>query len=154
MTPHGGGTALLTPGGWHNNWFSTFTRQASRLAAIVTWERGAGATLSCGTGASASAAVARRRGVVGDAVTVLVPGGELVASFTADGTVVLAGPVVHVATVEPGPGLAGAVARRSRPSASSADVPAAAGARASSGGGGVSVLPAGVAASPGGGGAS
>jgi len=96
---------------------------------IVTWERGAGATLSCGTGASASAAVARRRGVVGDAVTVLVPGGELVATFTADGTVVLAGPVVHVATVEPGPGLAGAVARRSR---------ATAGALASLGEGGVS----------------
>jgi len=41
MTPHGSGTALLTPGGWRNNWFSTFTRQASRLAAIVTWERSA-----------------------------------------------------------------------------------------------------------------
>ncbi len=54
---------------------------------IVTWERGAGATLSCGTGASASAAVARRRGLVGDTVTVAVPGGELRATFTADGTV-------------------------------------------------------------------
>jgi diaminopimelate epimerase len=80
---------------------------------LVTWERGAGATLSCGTGASASAAVARRRGLVGDAVTVAVPGGELQATFTADGTVVLAGPVVHVATIEVGPGLAAAVAGRS-----------------------------------------
>jgi diaminopimelate epimerase len=79
---------------------------------IVTWERGAGATLSCGTGASASAAAARRRGVVGDTVTVAVPGGELRATFTSDGTVVLAGPVVHVATVQAGPGLAAAVARR------------------------------------------
>jgi diaminopimelate epimerase len=75
---------------------------------LVTWERGAGATLSCGTGASATAAVARRRGLVGDAVTVAVPGGELRATFTEDGTVVLAGPVVHVFAADLGDGLKGA----------------------------------------------
>jgi diaminopimelate epimerase len=76
---------------------------------VVTWERGAGATLSCGTGASASAAVARRRGLVGDAVTVAVPGGELETSFTANGTIVLAGPVVHVFGAHLGAGLATAL---------------------------------------------
>jgi hypothetical protein len=39
MTPHGNGTTLLSPAGWRGNWFSTITRQASRLAAIVTFER-------------------------------------------------------------------------------------------------------------------
>ena len=41
MTPHGSGTTVLSPSGWRNNWFSTLTRQASRLAAIVTFERSA-----------------------------------------------------------------------------------------------------------------
>ncbi len=39
------------------------------------WERGVGETLSCGTGVCASAAVAHRRGLVGEHVTVQVPGG-------------------------------------------------------------------------------
>jgi hypothetical protein len=39
MTPHGSGTTYLSPAGWRGNWFSTLTRQASRLAAIVTFER-------------------------------------------------------------------------------------------------------------------
>ncbi len=41
------------------------------------WERGVGETLSCGTGACAAVAVAHRRGLVGDEVTVHVPGGDL-----------------------------------------------------------------------------
>ena len=42
------------------------------------WERGVGETLSCGTGACAVAAVAHRRGLVGERVVVHVPGGDLV----------------------------------------------------------------------------
>jgi hypothetical protein len=41
MRPHGSGTTFLSPAGWRGNWFSTITRQASRVAAIVTWERSA-----------------------------------------------------------------------------------------------------------------
>ena len=58
------------------------------------WERGAGATLSCGSGACAAAAAARARGLVGDRVTVCVPGGEL--TVTLDATARLAGPVAAV----------------------------------------------------------
>jgi diaminopimelate epimerase len=58
------------------------------------WERGAGETQSCGTGACASAAVAHRRGLVGDEVRVDVLGGLLAVRLGA--TVRLGGPVVHV----------------------------------------------------------
>ena len=62
------------------------------------WERGAGETQSCGTGACASAAVAHRRGLVGERVTVTVPGGDLDVELGA--TVRLGGPVVHVFDVD------------------------------------------------------
>jgi diaminopimelate epimerase len=58
------------------------------------WERGVGETLSCGTGACASAAVAHRRGLVGEQVTVHVPGGDLTVELGE--TIRLGGPVVHV----------------------------------------------------------
>ena len=65
------------------------------------WERGVGETLSCGTGACASAAVAHRRDLVGPRVTVRVPGGEL--TVEVGDTLRLGGPVVHVfdVTVDP-----------------------------------------------------
>jgi diaminopimelate epimerase len=65
------------------------------------WERGVGETLSCGTGACAVAAVAHRRGLVGDRVTVHVPGGDLVVDI--GDTIRLGGPVVHVFDVEVDP---------------------------------------------------
>lgn len=43
----------------------------------VTWERGAGVTEACGTGASAAAAAAHRWGLVGEDVTVSMPGGSV-----------------------------------------------------------------------------
>jgi len=62
------------------------------------WERGAGETLSCGTGACAAAAVAHNRGVVDERVRVQVPGGEL--DVRLGPTVRLGGPVVHVFDVD------------------------------------------------------
>ena len=62
------------------------------------WERGVGETLSCGTGACAVAAVAHRRGLVGERVVVHVPGGDLVVEL--GDTIRLGGPVVHVFDVE------------------------------------------------------
>lgn len=62
------------------------------------WERGAGETLSCGTGACAAAASAHRRGLVGDDVKVCVFGGDLRVELGE--TVRLGGPVQHVFDVE------------------------------------------------------
>ncbi len=62
------------------------------------WERGVGETLSCGTGVCAAAAVAHRRGLVGEQVVVRVPGGEHRVELGE--TVRLHGPVVHVFDTE------------------------------------------------------
>lgn len=69
------------------------------------WERGVGETLSCGTGACASAAVAHRRDLVGPRVTVRLPGGDLTVDIGE--TVHLGGPVVHVFDVDVDPAVLG-----------------------------------------------
>lgn len=48
---------------------------------VITWERGAGRTLACGTGATASAVFARTFGFVDNKVNVKVPGGQLVIEY-------------------------------------------------------------------------
>ena len=48
---------------------------------VITWERGAGRTLACGTGATASAVLARTFGFVDNKVNVKVPGGQLVIEY-------------------------------------------------------------------------
>ncbi len=65
-----------------------------------TWERGAGETLACGTGACATVVAARRRGLVEPEVKVQLPGGELIIRWSgteADPAhdVWMTGPVVH-----------------------------------------------------------
>jgi diaminopimelate epimerase len=58
------------------------TRAEVRLR---VYERGAGETRSCGTGACAAVAVGRRRGLLGSEVRVLVRGGELRVNWTGPG---------------------------------------------------------------------
>ena len=58
------------------------TRAEVRLR---VYERGAGETRSCGTGACAAVAVGRRRGLLGGEVRVLVRGGELRVNWTGPG---------------------------------------------------------------------
>ena len=71
---------------------------ADRLRIRVI-ERGVGWTQACGTGSCAVAALARRGGLSGDAVTVENPGGSLFVEL--DGpSVTLSGPVQFVADVE------------------------------------------------------
>ena len=52
---------------------------------VVTWERGAGRTLACGTGATASAVLAREFGFTDEKVNVKVPGGILVIEYAGEG---------------------------------------------------------------------
>tara|TARA_B100000678_G_scaffold289798_1_gene301207 strand:+ start:3504 stop:4313 length:810 start_codon:yes stop_codon:yes gene_type:complete len=65
------------------------SRDAIRLR---VWERGAGLTLACGTGACATAAVAYRQGLVDAEVAVTLPGGTLTIRHDEDGGIHMAGP--------------------------------------------------------------
>ncbi|MGE0229490.1 MAG: diaminopimelate epimerase [Dehalococcoidia bacterium] len=60
------------------------------------WERGAGITLACGTGAAAVVVAGRLHGLVGDSVEVRVPGGPLRLEWDGEGDVYLEGPAVKV----------------------------------------------------------
>lgn len=60
------------------------------------WERGAGETLACGTGACATAVAAARTGRTGRRVKVRLPGGDLDITWEGDGRVLMAGPVREV----------------------------------------------------------
>ncbi len=60
---------------------------------LQVWERRAGLTLACGTGACAALVNAHRRGLTGRSATVLVDGGELLIEWTASGHVLMTGPV-------------------------------------------------------------
>jgi diaminopimelate epimerase len=60
---------------------------------LRVWERGAGLTLACGSGACAAVVNAHRRGLAGRRATVLVDGGELEIAWQETGHVLMTGPV-------------------------------------------------------------
>jgi len=60
---------------------------------LRVWERGAGITLACGSGACATAVAAVRRGLTGRKVELMMDGGSLIAEWREDGHVLLTGPV-------------------------------------------------------------
>jgi diaminopimelate epimerase len=60
------------------------------------WERGAGETLACGTGACAIGVAARLNGLTGDVTHVTLPGGTLRIEWDGEGEVYLTGPAVEV----------------------------------------------------------
>lgn len=60
---------------------------------LRVWERGAGLTRACGTGACAAAVAAARRGLTGRRVTVELPGGVLDIDWLPDDHVMMTGPV-------------------------------------------------------------
>ena len=63
---------------------------------LRVWERGAGLTRACGTGACATAIAAIRRGLVERRVTVTLPGGSLAIEWPADdGAVTMTGPAAE-----------------------------------------------------------
>jgi len=64
------------------------------------WERGAGLTLACGSGACAVMVAARLQGLVEDVVDITLPGGVLRLEWDGKGIVYLTGPAVSVFTGE------------------------------------------------------
>jgi diaminopimelate epimerase len=60
---------------------------------LRVWERGAGITLACGSGACAALVAASRRGLVARKATVVADGGELDIEWLSDGHVLMTGPV-------------------------------------------------------------
>ncbi len=64
--------------------------------ALRVWERGAGPTLACGTGACAAMVVARDHGLVDDTVDITLPGGKLMISWNGVGEVFMTGPAERV----------------------------------------------------------
>ena len=65
-----------------------------------TWERGAGLTRACGTGACAVAVTGIRSRRVTGPVAVTLPGGELTIDWQSGGSIMMCGPATHVFTGE------------------------------------------------------
>ncbi|WP_458097650.1 diaminopimelate epimerase [Roseomonas sp. WA12] len=65
---------------------------------LVVWERGAGLTLACGSGACAALVNAARRGLSVREATVSLPGGDLRIQWRDDGHVLMAGPTAQAFT--------------------------------------------------------
>ena len=59
---------------------------------LRVWERGAGLTLACGSGACAALVNAHRRGLTGRQAVVEMDGGELLITWTVNGRVLMRGP--------------------------------------------------------------
>ncbi|MCA1749357.1 MAG: diaminopimelate epimerase [Parasphingopyxis sp.] len=67
---------------------------------LLVWERGAGLTRACGTGACAAAVAAIERKLVEAPVTVVLPGGPLEIDWRPGSSIVMTGPASHVFTGE------------------------------------------------------
>ena len=72
---------------------ATITGPASMRLRV--WERGAGLTRACGTGACASAVAAMRRGLTERSVVVTLPGGPLTIDWGEDNTITMTGPAME-----------------------------------------------------------
>jgi len=62
---------------------------------LRVWERGAGLTRACGTGACATAVAAMRRELAQREVTVTLPGGSLLIAWGEDGRITMTGPATE-----------------------------------------------------------
>lgn len=63
---------------------------------VRVWERSAGITLACGTGACAVTAAARWQGFIGDEAQVRLPGGTLMITWDGEGDIMMTGPAATV----------------------------------------------------------
>lgn len=83
------------PGFPHRSNIHFATQIDARTLQQRTWERGAGITLACGSGACAVAAASVALGLTGTDVEVRLPGGSLRIEITEDGTAWMTGPAVE-----------------------------------------------------------
>ena len=72
---------------------------------IEIWERGAGYTMASGSSSSASAAVARKMGLVDADLAVNMPGGQIIIGIGDDYSIVMTGPTTPVGIFEMHPGV-------------------------------------------------
>jgi diaminopimelate epimerase len=79
----------LFPKGTNVNFVEVVNRERVK---VRTWERGAGATLACGTGCCATAVACALNGYTGRSVTIELQHGELLIEWAEDGTVFMTGP--------------------------------------------------------------
>lgn len=63
---------------------------------LRVYERGAGETLACGSGACAAVVIGQRRGWLDEQVTVHLPGGSLEIRYNGEGGIEMTGPASHV----------------------------------------------------------
>ncbi|MFH1015436.1 MAG: diaminopimelate epimerase, partial [Chloroflexota bacterium] len=63
---------------------------------VMVWERGAGETLACGSGACAVAVAARLQGYTDNKVDITLPGGALTVQWDGTNEVLLSGPAEKV----------------------------------------------------------
>ena len=71
------------------------TIESDHAIRLRGWERGAGLTRACGTGACATAVAAMRRKLVEREVTVSLPGGKLLIGWGEDGRITMTGPAAE-----------------------------------------------------------
>jgi diaminopimelate epimerase len=69
-----------------------------RKISLMTWERGAGHTLACGTGVSSACGVAYRLGRIENQTEAVTEGGILDITIRDDGSIVMAGPAKDICT--------------------------------------------------------
>lgn len=62
---------------------------------LRVWERGAGLTRACGTGACATAVAAMRKGLVGRTARVTLPGGDLTIEWDTNDRILMTGPATE-----------------------------------------------------------
>ena len=76
--------------------FEVASITSERTIDVRVWERSAGMTLACGTGACAATVAARMAGRAGDEVEVTLPGGTLTIAWDGAGEVFMTGPATQV----------------------------------------------------------
>jgi len=97
----GEGPALENHPAFPNRTNVEFVQPMSRARVRArVWERGAGATLACGTGACAVAVASALNGKTGRKVRVELPGGTLRIEWTRSNRVLMTGPATEVFTGE------------------------------------------------------